>query len=55
MITSSLSWADRGFPVFPIVPRGKKPLGSLVPHGLKEAAATEPSLGIGGGGSRTPT
>jgi hypothetical protein len=38
MIDAALSWADRGFPVFPIVPRGKKPLGSLVPHGLKEAS-----------------
>ncbi len=38
MIAAALKWADRGFPVFPIVPRGKKPLGSLVPHGLKEAS-----------------
>jgi hypothetical protein len=37
MIAAALEWADRGFPVFPIVPRGKKPLGSLVPHGLKGA------------------
>jgi hypothetical protein len=37
MIEAALSWLDRGFPVFPIVPRGKKPLGSLVPHGLKDA------------------
>jgi Bifunctional DNA primase/polymerase, N-terminal len=37
VIDDALKWADRGFPVFPIVPRGKKPLGSLVPHGLKDA------------------
>jgi hypothetical protein len=38
VIDAALSWADRGFTVFPIEPRGKKPLGSLVPHGLKEAS-----------------
>jgi hypothetical protein len=38
MIDAALKWLDRGFPVFPIVPRGKKPLGALVPHGLKEAS-----------------
>jgi hypothetical protein len=37
MIAAALKWADRGFPVFPVVPRGKKPLGSLVPHGLSDA------------------
>ncbi|HEV7910515.1 MAG TPA: bifunctional DNA primase/polymerase [Methylocella sp.] len=38
MIDAALKWADRGFAVFPLVPRGKVPLGSLVPHGLKEAS-----------------
>jgi hypothetical protein len=37
MIDAALSWAARGFSVFPLKPRGKVPLGSLVPHGLKEA------------------
>jgi hypothetical protein len=38
VIDAALKWADRGFAVFPLVPRCKKPLGSLVPHGLKEAS-----------------
>jgi hypothetical protein len=38
MPDSALSWLDRDFAVFPLKPRGKKPLGSLVPHGLKEAS-----------------
>ena len=37
MIAAALKWAARGFSVFPLKPRGKVPLGSLVPHGLKEA------------------
>src|ERR1700730_12386111 len=38
MIDAALKWDDRGFAVFPLVLRGKKRLGSLVPHGLKEAS-----------------
>ena len=30
-------YADLGWPLFPCEPRGKRPLGRLVPHGLKEA------------------
>jgi hypothetical protein len=38
VIPAALAWLDRGFAVFPLKPRGKVPLGSLVPHGLKEAS-----------------
>jgi hypothetical protein len=38
MIAAALSWLQRGFAVFPLKPRDKIPLGSLVPHGLKDAA-----------------
>ncbi len=33
------SYASGGWPVFPCEPRGKRPLGRLVPHGLKQASA----------------
>jgi hypothetical protein len=29
--------AERGWPVFPLEPGGKRPNGKLVPHGLKDA------------------
>jgi Bifunctional DNA primase/polymerase, N-terminal len=38
VIDGALEWAARGFAVFPLKPRDKVPLGSLVPHGLKEAS-----------------
>jgi len=34
---AALDYVDRGFPVLPVKPGGKRPLGRLVPHGLKEA------------------
>jgi hypothetical protein len=37
MIDAALSWLDLGFGVFPLLPRGKKPIGALAPHGLKDA------------------
>jgi Bifunctional DNA primase/polymerase, N-terminal len=36
-LVSALGWLDRGFPVFPLRPRDKIPLGELVPHGFKDA------------------
>lgn len=32
-------WTCRGFAVFPIEPRGKRPLGLFVPHGVKDASS----------------
>jgi hypothetical protein len=43
VLDAALSWADRGFAVFPLKPRGKVPLGSLVPHGLNDASR-EPAI-----------
>jgi Bifunctional DNA primase/polymerase, N-terminal len=37
MLTSALLWLEKDFAVFPLVPRGKVPLGCLAPHGLKDA------------------
>jgi hypothetical protein len=38
MIAAALSWAGRDLAVLPLKPRDKIPLGSLVPHGLKDAS-----------------
>lgn len=38
LIDAALSWLDRGFAVFPLEPRGKVPLGSLVPRGFLDAS-----------------
>lgn len=43
MINSALSWLERGFAVFPLKPRDKRPLGSLVSNGLKDASR-EPAV-----------
>lgn len=37
LVEVALCHAGRGWPVFPLEPGGKRPLGRLVPHGLKEA------------------
>jgi hypothetical protein len=38
MIAGALAWLDRGFAVFPIRPRSKVPLASLVPRGFLDAS-----------------
>lgn len=59
LLSHALAWLDRGFPVFPLRPRDKIPLGSLVPHGCLDASTDpavirdwwrrEPRANIGGG------
>lgn len=39
---AALFWAELGMPVFPCIPMGKKPIGALVPHGVKNAT-TDPA------------
>ena len=39
---AALGYAGRGWPVLPIEPRGKAPLGRLVPHGVLDAT-TDPA------------
>lgn len=34
---AAYSYAERGWPVLPLEPGGKKPIGWLVPHGLRQA------------------
>jgi Bifunctional DNA primase/polymerase, N-terminal/Protein of unknown function (DUF3987) len=41
---TALSYAQQGWPVFPLGPRGKKPIGRLVPHGLKDATTDEATI-----------
>jgi Bifunctional DNA primase/polymerase, N-terminal len=43
LCAAALWWQRRGFPIFPLKPRGKVPLGSLAPHGLKDATL-DPSI-----------
>src|ERR1035438_7339000 len=42
MLEAALAYASRGWPVLPCEPRGKRPFGLLVSHGLKEAT-TDPA------------
>src|SRR6266404_162205 len=41
LLAAALSYANRGWPVLPIRPESKVPLGALAPHGLQNAT-TDP-------------
>jgi hypothetical protein len=44
MLSAALHYASLGLRVFPCEPRDKRPLGMLVPHGVKQATTDAPTL-----------
>jgi len=63
-LAPALEYASNGWPVFPLQPREKQPLGALAPHGCKDAttdlaqviawwtAAPDANIGVATGGGR---
>lgn len=44
LLQAALEYAKMGYAVFPCVPNGKQPLGSLVSHGCKDATTDEDQI-----------
>ena len=41
LLDTALTYTEAGWPIFPLEPHGKQPLGKLAPHGLKDATLEE--------------
>ena len=44
LLVAALDYAKRGWPVLPLMPGTKKPLGVLVPHGFQDATTNEDTI-----------
>jgi hypothetical protein len=44
LMAAALNYAAAGWPVFPITPNGKQPVGRLAPHGFKDATTDRATI-----------